>query len=89
MRSYGGTQISSISPPIPLGRGASRSTPKMLNINLSYDGLLRLLKSGSRAGDDLADMTENSAAHKQGVNLVVNFESGRVDFVAVDKRSNN
>jgi hypothetical protein len=85
-RSFGGTRFEHISPGVPLGKEVERKEAKMYNINLPYEALLRLLQSGQNAASWLCDKKENTDVHKDGVNLVVNFETSRVEFVAPDKR---
>ena len=88
-RSFGGTTFNSVSPSVPVGRGIQRSEPSMYNLNLSYEGWLRLGQASQNATSYLSKFKEQSKEHKQGVNLVVNFETGRVEAVAVNKKQLN
>jgi hypothetical protein len=85
-RSFGGAVINSISPNVQIGKGIARIESSMYNINLSYDGWLRLVQAGQNVTSYLSKFKEQTKEHKQGVNLVVNFETGRVEAVAVDKK---
>jgi len=88
-RSFGGTTFNSVSPKVPVGRGISRNEASMYNLNLSYEGWLRLAQASHNVTAYLSEFKEQSKAHKQGVNLVVNFETGRVEAVAVGKKQLN
>jgi hypothetical protein len=78
-QTFGGARICNTSPHVPLGRGVERKESKMYNIVLDFEGVLRMQHSFSEAASYLSAFKEQSAEHKDGVRLVINFETSRVD----------
>jgi hypothetical protein len=79
-QSFGGIRMGKISPPVAVGEDAERDEAKMYNFKLNFNSVLRLKHSLDEAARYLSQYYESSDAHRKGVRLVINFESGRIDF---------
>lgn len=81
-RSFGGVYIKreDTSPKVNIGKNIDRKESKIYNFNLSFDQALRLQHALSSATSYLSMFRENTKAHRDGIRLVVNFETGRIDF---------
>jgi hypothetical protein len=80
-QSFGGVylQKGDVSPNVPIGRDEKRKESKMYNMRLNFDQVLRMQHALDKAATYLSQFREDVKEHKNGVRLVVNFETGRVD----------
>jgi hypothetical protein len=81
-QSFGGIRVTTkdVSPKVVIGKKEIRKESKIYNFKLSFEHALRLQHSLGEAAKYLSEYREDSVKHENGIRLVINFETGRIDF---------